>query len=176
MTIRNYRPSASFILDYSHMLYGKIAQQSISPGSKSQETTIYQATYHNLELLCCLLSISLGLSKISLETRIILFKKVIRTTYLKTNAANNYVYRYHDNAKEKCRVLTIMNKVIDIDDIFKSEQWYRLTKSQANDIYKMYTVNSIDFNCVTHNTSLHDVLHNAHKNRKATVNKLLKKS
>lgn len=57
----------------------------------------------------------------------------------------------------------------------QATKWYRLTKSQANDIYKMYTVNSIDFNCVTHNTSLHDVLHNAHKNRKATVNKLLKK-
>lgn len=85
----NYRPSVSFILDYSPMLYGQIAQQSISPGSKSQETTIYQATYHNLELLCCLLSTLLGLSKILLETRIILFKRVIRTTTIVTSKARN---------------------------------------------------------------------------------------
>lgn len=95
---------------------------------------------------------------------------------MKTNAANNYVYKYHDlNAKEQCRVSTVMNNVIDINDIFKNEQWYRLTKSQANDIYKTYTVNPIDFDCVTRKTSLHDVLHNAHKNWKATANKLLKK-
>lgn len=89
MIIRNYRLLASFILDYSPMLYGRIAQQNILPGSKSQETTIYQATYHNLELLCCLLSILLGLSKISLETHIILLKKVIRATTIVTSKALN---------------------------------------------------------------------------------------
>ncbi|KAG1172063.1 hypothetical protein G6F36_011641 [Rhizopus arrhizus] len=33
----------------------------------------------------------------------------------------------------------------------------------------MYTVNSIEFNCVTRNTSLRDALHNAHKNWKFKV-------
>lgn len=89
MIIRNYRLSASFILDYSPMLYEQIAQQSISPGSKSQEPTIYQTTDQNLELLCCLLSLLLGSSKISLKIRTILFKKAIYTTTTVTSKTQN---------------------------------------------------------------------------------------
>lgn len=101
ITIRNYRPSVSFILDYSPMLYGQIAQQSISPGSKSQETTIYQATYQNLELLRCLLSILLALSKISLEKRMILFKKVIRTKTIVTSKAQNGLLNIGKSQRKK---------------------------------------------------------------------------
>lgn len=68
-----------------------------------------------------------------------------------------------------------MNNVLNIDDIFKNEQWYGLAKSQATDIYETFTVDSLQFDCITRNTSLRDILHNAHKNWKATSNKLLKK-